>query len=109
MTVFPLHTFSSRLSLVGEFVLDSPLRIGTGPGSDETLLDKENRPVIPASTFRGALRAYVESALRGLINQRHDARYTVTLRGPDGRPTPTTRTVKVCCDSVDKRDDDLNY
>jgi CRISPR-associated RAMP protein (TIGR02581 family) len=109
MAAFPLHVFSSRLSLVGEFVLDSPLRIGTGPESDETLLDSENRPLIPATTFRGALRAYVESALRSVVTQRHETRHTITLRGPDGRPAPTTRTVKVCCDSVDKRDDDLNY
>src|SRR5260370_21453384 len=36
-------------------------------------------------------------------------RQTLPLRGPDGRPAPVTRLVKLACDSVDKRDDDLNY
>ncbi|MCC7446702.1 MAG: hypothetical protein IT324_04760 [Anaerolineae bacterium] len=99
----------SRLTLVGEYVLDTPLRIGAGPDSAGVALDHENRPVIPASSFRGALRAYIESVLRGLYAPHQDQRVTVTLRGADGRPTPTTRTVRVCCDSVDKHDDDLNY
>ena len=97
----------SRLTLTGQFTLDAPLRIGGG--AEGLVLDGAGKPVIPASSFRGALRAAVESALRGLADPHQETRYTVTLRGPDGRPTPTTRTVKVCCDSVDKRDDDLNY
>jgi CRISPR-associated RAMP protein (TIGR02581 family) len=99
--------FWSRLTLVGTFTLDTPLRIGAG--SEYIALDGDGNPLIPASSFRGALRATVESALRGLVSESNDARRTVTLRGPDARPTPTIRTVKVCCDSVDKRDDDVNY
>jgi CRISPR-associated RAMP protein (TIGR02581 family) len=102
-----LQAFWSRLTLVGEYVLDSPLRIGTG--GDGVALDSQKRPLIPASSFRGALRAYVESTLRGLSPAGRETRRTVNLRGPDGRPTPTQRTVKLCCDSVDKREDDLNY
>ena len=99
--------FWSRLTLVGNFTLDTPLRIGAG--SEYIALDGDGKPLIPASSFRGALRATIESALRGLVNANNETRRTVTLRGPDGRVTPTIRTVKVCCDSVDKRDDDLNY
>ena len=47
--------------------------------------------------------------LVALGGSKHDTRKTITLRGPDGRPAPTARLVKLCCDSVDKRDDDLNY
>lgn len=95
----------SRLTFVGEYVLDSPLRIGAG--ADRVALDLDGRPMIPASTFRGALRVYVESVLRGMA--RHESKRTVTLRGTDGRPVPTTRTVSICCQSVDKREDDVNY
>ncbi len=103
------QAFFSRLTLVGEYVLDTPLRIGAGPDNAGVALDHDNRPFIPASSFRGALRAYIEAALRGMYAPHQDQRVTVTLRGPDGRPMPTTRTVKVCCDSVDKRDDDAHY
>jgi len=103
------QAFFSRLTLVGEYLLDTPLRIGAGTEGAGVALDHENRPYIPASSVRGALRAYIESALRGLYAPHQEQRITVTLRGSDGRPLPTTRTVKVCCDSVDKRDDDLNY
>ena len=101
------QTFGSRLLLVGEYVLETPLRIGDGVGG--IALDSTGAPLIPASTFRGALRAYVESILRALQTTKHDVKRTVTLRGPDGRPTPTQRTVRLCCDSVDKRDDDAGY
>ncbi len=101
------QVFWSRLSLVGDYVLEAPLRIGAG--AEDVALDANGRPMIPASSFRGALRAYIEAALRGVSRERQDTRRTVMLRGPDGRPTPTPRVVKLCCDSVDKRDDDLNY
>ena len=94
----------SRLWLVGEFTLDAPLRIAAGYG---LAMDTKGQPIIPGSTFRGALRTYVESVLRG-FNQRDEDR-TVTLRGQDGRPVSVARKVALCCDSTDKRDDDLNY
>jgi CRISPR/Cas system CSM-associated protein Csm3 (group 7 of RAMP superfamily) len=99
-----MTVFSSRLTLVGDFVLDAPLRIGSG--ADGVALDAEKRPFIPASSFRGALRAYVESVLRAM---QREVRRTVMLRGPDGRPSPVQRLVRLCCDSVDKPDDDPNY
>src|SRR5205085_2503821 len=96
--------FWSRLDLVGEYTLETPLRISAEEG---VALDSQGRPLIPANSFRGALRAYIESVLRSM--RQPEVRRTVSLRGPDGRPTPTSRTVKLCCDSVDKRQDDLNY
>src|SRR5438552_16739215 len=97
----------SRLTIVGDYILESPLRIGTS--SDSMALDSSGRPYIPGSSFRGALRAYIESALRGIEDDRHSIRQSVTLRGPDGRAAPVSRIVRLCCESVDKRDDDLNY
>ena len=101
------HSFFSRLTLVGDYVLDSPLHIGNGP--DGVATDAEDRPLIPGSTFRGALRAYIESVLRGVETDQHTTRQSVTLRGSDGRPVTNTRVVRLACDSTDKRDDDLQY
>ncbi|MEP7289690.1 MAG: RAMP superfamily CRISPR-associated protein [Chloroflexota bacterium] len=101
------QTVWSQLTLVGNYILESPLRIGNG--TTGTVLDSEGRPYIPGSTFRGALRAYLESMLRVVHTPQHDTPQTVTLRGSDGRPVSVTRMVTLCCDSVDKRDDDLNY
>ncbi|HLY26436.1 MAG TPA: RAMP superfamily CRISPR-associated protein, partial [Aggregatilineales bacterium] len=103
------NTVWSRLTLVGEYVLESPLRIASEPGTEAVVLDGDGRPMIPGSSFRGALRAYLEGLLRALEKDQHVTRQTITLRGPDGRPSPVTRLVKLACDSVDKRDDDLNY
>src|SRR5437879_4559060 len=94
--------FWSRLHLVGEYVLDTPLRISTEPESDGVALDSQGNPMIPASTFRGALRAYIESAMRGIQTDQHNTRYAITLKGTDGRSIQVQRTVKLCCDSVDK-------
>jgi CRISPR-associated RAMP protein (TIGR02581 family) len=101
------QAFWSRLSLVGDFVLDTPLRISTQ--NVGIAIDGEGRPIIPGSTFRGALRSYIESVLRGVYDESQNKRQSVTLRGPDGRGAPISRIVKLCCDSVDKRQDDLNY
>lgn len=99
----------SHLTLVGEYELESPLRIASEPGAEGVVLDGNGRPMIPGSSFRGALRAYLEGLLHTLEKDQHVTRQTISLRGPDGRPSPLTRLVKLACDSVDKRDDDLNY
>jgi CRISPR-associated RAMP protein (TIGR02581 family) len=97
----------SRLVLVGTYTLEAPLRIGNEAG--ELLLDANNQPMIPGSTMRGALRTYIESALRSMTDTSHNLQQTLSVRGPDNRTIQTVRTVAICCDSVDKRDDDLNY
>jgi len=101
------QAFWSRLALVGDFILDTPLRVSAQNVGIVT--DAEGRPIIPGSTFRGALRSYIESVLRGVYDESQNKRQSVTLRGSDGRAAPVSRIVKLCCDSVDKRQDDLNY
>jgi CRISPR/Cas system CSM-associated protein Csm3 (group 7 of RAMP superfamily) len=99
----------SRLTLLGEYALESPLRIASAGDSESVALDNDGRPIIPANSFRGALRAYLEGMLRALEKDQHIRRQSITVRGPDGRPTQIVRTVRLACDSVDKHDDDLNY
>lgn len=101
------QAFWSRFTIVGDYLLDSPLRIGTE--SDGIAVDREGRPIIPGSTFRGALRAYIESVLRSIETDQHATQQTVSLRGGDGRPMTSSRTVYLACDSTDKRDDDVHY
>jgi len=97
----------SRLILAGTITLESPLRVGAGEGM--IALDSSGVPYLPGSTLRGALRTYIESALRGMTRPNWRGQYTVTLRGLDGRPATVSRMVALSCDSVDKRDDDINY
>src|SRR5450432_2623997 len=99
--------FWSRLTLVGDFTLESPLRIA-GEG-DSLAMDDTGQPIIPGSSFRGALRATIESVLRGIEAEGTGTQRTVMLRGPDGRPAPSARLVRLACDSTDKRDADLNF
>ena len=99
--------FWSRLTLVGNFTLESPLRIG-GEG-DSLAVDSTGQPILPGSSFRGALRAYIESVLRGIEGEEQVTHRTIMLRGADGLPAPSSRLVQRACDSTDKRDDDLNY
>ena len=69
--------FHSRLNLEGEVETVTAIRIGAGrstsPASADlpVVRDVANRPYIPGSSFKGVLRAYVESVLRSLKNGRH--------------------------------------
>src|SRR5262245_48022713 len=89
----------SRLILVGTITLESPLRIGAGEG--QIALDAAGVPYLPGSTLRGALRTYIESALRGMTKPSWRGQYSVTLRGLDGRPATVSRMVALSCDSTD--------
>lgn len=73
MSVSPdLSTFTSRLHLYGRLTFDSALRIGASRSGavDEpdlpVLRTADGRPYIPGSSFKGALRTYIESVLRTL-------------------------------------------
>lgn len=99
----------SRLDLVGEYAAQTPLRIGTGSPEGGLALDADGRPLIPATSFRGALRAYIESMLRGMDSEALTTFQYLMTSGVDQQPTPTIRKVCLCCDSVDKRPDDLAY
>ena len=64
--------FHNRLRLPGKLYLETALRVGAGRSVDAAgpdlpvVKDAFGRPYIPGSSFKGALRAYVESLLRGL-------------------------------------------
>ena len=75
------HKFQSRLTLEGEVETLTAIRIGAGRstavvGSDLPVVrDAAGSPYIPGSSFKGVLRSYVESILRGLIED--DNRHVV--------------------------------
>ena len=68
--------FESRLSLKGEVETLTAIRIGAGRstspvGADLPVVrDAANLPYIPGSSFKGVFRSYVESILRGFIENR---------------------------------------
>lgn len=68
--VIDFSRFHSRLRIPGRLKLETPLRIGAGglPGATEVDLpvikDQAQRPFIPGSSFKGALRAHLEAILR---------------------------------------------
>jgi CRISPR/Cas system CSM-associated protein Csm3 (group 7 of RAMP superfamily) len=98
----------SRLDLAGEFVLDTPLRIAADI-SGNPLCDASGQPIIPATTFRGVLRAYIESILRSLNADIPPTIRHLTVTGSDGKPQDVVRFVALCCDSTDKHPDDALY
>ncbi len=69
--------FQSRLNLTGEVETLTAIRIGAGrstsPISSDlpVVRDSADRPYIPGSSFKGVLRSYVESILRGIVNNKH--------------------------------------
>lgn len=101
----------SRLELVGEYVTQTPLRIGSAEsnGQGGLALDTNGLPWIPASTFRGVLRATVESLLRSLDSEARAILYHLQVSGANGLPLPIVRRVSLCCDSVDKSAADAHY
>jgi len=71
MSTHDFTHFDSRLFLTGTLHLDTSLRIGAGRTGDlqtatelSVVKDATGAPYIPGSSFKGALRAYVESILR---------------------------------------------
>ena len=66
-------TFKNRLEITGTLTTITALRISQGRstepiGSDLPVIkDALNRPLIPGSSFKGALRSRLESFLRGIV------------------------------------------
>jgi len=93
------RTFTGRLELVGTLTARTALRIGAGSSRDVSgpdlpvVQDTLGRPYIPGASFKGVLRACVESLLRGL--QPYASR---TLQDP-----------LLSCLSVSKSDDGKAY
>ncbi len=104
----PVEALWSRLELVGEFLLESPLRIGGADGRD-LALDSAERPVIPASTFRGALRAIVGAIARSLDADFPPTIRHVTVSAANGKPLALIRRVALGCNSAAKQADDGEY
>jgi CRISPR-associated RAMP protein (TIGR02581 family) len=65
-------TFQSRLTVEGYLVAESALRVGTGRAAElagtelPVIRDNHDRPFIPGSSFKGALRGYLEAVARGM-------------------------------------------
>lgn len=66
-------TFKSRLELTGTLTTVTALRISAGRSSEPigsdlpVIKDALGRPLIPGSSFKGALRSRLESFLRGIV------------------------------------------
>lgn len=99
----------TRLEIAGEYVMDSPFHIGDGSPEDGIALDLAGRPMIPASTFRGALRAHTESMLRAMNSEAMQVIRQVEMTGIDRKPVSIMRKVGLACESVDKPANSLNY
>lgn len=73
------ETFKNRLEIAGTLTAVTALRVGAGRsveplGSDLPVFkDSIGQPMIPGSSFKGALRARLESFLRGMLGD--DRRY----------------------------------
>lgn len=68
--------FQSRLNLEGKVETLTAIRIGAGRSTSPVsadlpvVRDAANFPYIPGSSFKGVLRSYIESILRGLTNNK---------------------------------------
>ena len=68
--------FQSRLNIEGEVKTLTAIRIGAGRSTSPVsadlpvVRDAANFPYIPGSSFKGVLRAYVESIIRSLMTKR---------------------------------------
>jgi CRISPR-associated RAMP protein (TIGR02581 family) len=98
--VWDFTCFHNRLRVTGTLRLKTALRVGAGRSTAAAEVDlpvvknEAERPYIPGSSLKGALRAYTESLLRALEAQRH--------RDPDKEPA-------LSCLSVSKPEWGLSY
>ncbi|MBW4478572.1 MAG: CRISPR-associated RAMP protein [Tolypothrix brevis GSE-NOS-MK-07-07A] len=66
-------TFKSRLEIIGTLTTVTALRISTGRSSEPigsdlpVIKDALGNPLIPGSSFKGAMRSRLESFLRGIV------------------------------------------
>lgn len=72
------ETFKNRLEISGTLTTVTALRVGAGRSSEPigsdlpVIKDALGRPLIPGSSFKGALRSRLESFLRGILgSDRH--------------------------------------
>ena len=80
LSVTAFDTLQSRLRFRGVLVARTGLRIGVGRDTDvagrdlPVMRDASGRPFIPGASFKGALRAQLEAALRGLRDGEREQR-----------------------------------
>ncbi|MCZ6678315.1 MAG: CRISPR-associated RAMP protein Csx7 [Candidatus Poribacteria bacterium] len=71
------HKFTSRLDITGTLETMTALHVGAGratsPVSSDlpVVRDAVGQPYIPGSSFKGVLRSYIESVLRGFTSDKH--------------------------------------
>ena len=100
MPVWDFTRFHNRLRVTGTLRLRTALRVGAGRSTAAAevdlpvVKDETERPYIPGSSFKGALRAYTEALLRALEAQRE--------RDPNKEPA-------LSCMSVSKAERGLSY
>jgi CRISPR-associated RAMP protein (TIGR02581 family) len=93
-------TFKNRLTVEGWLETRTALRVGSGratkvAGTDLPVMrDALDRPFIPGSSFKGALRARIESLIRSVVEGRH------------GACIPTGQDADRCLPASDVRDGD---
>jgi CRISPR/Cas system CSM-associated protein Csm3 (group 7 of RAMP superfamily) len=69
---FMFDTFKNRLEITGTLTTVTALRISAGRSTEPigcdlpVIKDALGRPLIPGSSFKGALRSRLESFLRGI-------------------------------------------
>lgn len=74
-------TFQSRLTVDGHLVAESALRVGTGRAATisgtelPVIRDNHDRPFIPGSSFKGALRGHLEAMARGMAPANADLQH----------------------------------
>ena len=102
---FMFDTFKNRLEITGKLTTITALRISAGRstepiGSDLPVIkDALGQPLIPGSTFKGALRSRLESFLRGI---------DPNLAEDPANYTSSTRNNQVKDLKVKYKNDDLN-
>ncbi len=80
LSVTAFDTLQSRLRFSGVLTARTGLRIGIGRDNDvagrdlPVMRDASGRPFIPGASFKGALRAQLEAALRGLRDRDEEQR-----------------------------------
>ncbi|MEH2283542.1 MAG: CRISPR-associated RAMP protein Csx7 [Nostoc sp.] len=89
------HTFKNRLEITGVLTIITALRISAGRSSEPigsdlpVIKDALNRPLIPGSSFKGAMRSRLESFLRGIdssfaANPAIEAEWSITNERMNG-------------------------
>lgn len=112
MSIQDFTRFHSRLRLLGSLSLETSLRVGAGRGDSSggeadisVVKDATGVPYIPGSSFKGVLRAHVESLLR-TINEDY-ACLCVTERKHQDTGCPTTRDTELLRRQIEKHQEQI--